>query len=145
GLSISTGMVAKLEQSTSVALEAPMTELEEHVRTQPANVDETSWREAGQRAWLWVVVTPLVTIFHIAATRCGKVAKQLLGSAHNQVVTSDRWKAYNGFRRRQLCWSHLRRDFQAMIDRQGSGTPIGKELLALSDRMFVWWHRVRDG
>jgi transposase len=145
GLSISTGMIAKLERSTSAALESPMAELEEHVRTQPANVDETSWREAGQRAWLWVVVTPLVTIFHIAATRCGKVAKQLLGSSHSQVVTSDRWKAYNPFRRRQLCWSHLRRDFQAMVDRQNVGSAIGKRLIELSDRMFTWWHRVRDG
>jgi transposase len=145
GLSISTGMIAKLEQSTSAALERPMTELEEYVRTQPANVDETSWREAGQRAWLWVVVTPLVTIFHIAATRCGMIAKQLLGSAYGQVVTSDRWKAYNRFRRRQLCWSHLRRDFQAMIDRQNGGAAIGKTLLDLSDLMFAWWHRVRDG
>jgi transposase len=32
-----------------------------------------------------------------------------------------------------------------MIDRQNSGTPIGKKLLDLSDRMFAWWHRVRDG
>src|SRR5262249_48959736 len=62
-----------------------------------------------------------------------------------QVVTSDRWKAYNPFRRRQFCWSHLRRDFQAMIDRQDSGAPIGRKLLDLSDRMFAWWHRVRDG
>jgi transposase len=98
-----------------------------------------------QKAWLWVVVTPLVTVFQIAATRCGKVAGALLGSASRQVVTSDRWKAYNGFRRRQFCWSHLRRDFQAMIDRQNGGTPIGKRLLELSDRMFAWWHRVRDG
>jgi transposase len=145
GLSISTGMVAKLEQSTAAALERPVAELAEYVRTQPANVDETSWREAGQRAWLWVVVTPLVTIFHIAATRCGKVARQLLGPAHAQVVTSDRWKAYNGFRRRQLCWSHLRRDFQAMIDRENGGAAVGKRLVELSDRMFAWWHRVRDG
>jgi transposase len=145
GLSISTGMVAKLERSTAEALQQPMAELEGHIRTQPANVDETSWREAGQRAWLWVVVTPLVTVFRIAATRCGKVARELLGSAYRQVVTSDRWKAYNQFRHRQLCWSHLRRDFQAMIDRQNSGTPIGKMLLDLSDRMFAWWHRVRDG
>jgi transposase len=145
GLSISTGMVAKLERSTAEALQQPMAELEEHVRTQHANVDETSWREAMHKAWLWVVVTPLVTVFHIAATRCGKVAGRLLGSAYRQVVTSDRWKAYNGFRRRQFCWSHLRRDFQAMIDRQNRGTPIGKRLLGLSDRMFAWWHRVRDG
>jgi transposase len=32
-----------------------------------------------------------------------------------------------------------------MIDRQNCGTPIGKNLLELSDRMFGWWHRVRDG
>jgi transposase len=115
GLSISTGMIAKLERSTAEALQQPMAELEEHVRTQPANVDETSWREGKQRAWLWVVVTSLVTVFRIAATRCGKVAGELLGSANRPVVTSDRWRAYNGFRRRQLCWSHLRRDFQAMI------------------------------
>src|SRR5262245_40491842 len=145
GLSISTGMVAKLERSTAEALQQPVAELEEYVRTQHANADETSWREAGQKAWRGVVVTPLVTLFHIAATRCGKVAGGLLGSAYRQVVTSDRWKAYNGFRRRQFCWSHLRRDFQAMIDRQNGGTPVGKRLLDLSDWMFAWWHRVRDG
>jgi transposase len=145
GLSISTGMIAKLERSTADALQQPMAELEGYIRTQHANVDETSWRGAMQKAWLWVVVAPLVTVFHIAATRCGKVARELLGSAYRQVVTSDRWKAYNGFRRRQFCWSHLRRDFQAMIDRQNGGTPIGRKLLDLSDRMFAWWHRVRDG
>src|SRR5262245_55092903 len=32
-----------------------------------------------------------------------------------------------------------------MIDRQNNGTPIGKKLLDLSDQMFAWWHRVRDG
>jgi transposase len=145
GLSISTGMVAKLERSTADAPERPMAELQEYIRTQHANVDETSWREAMHKAWLWVVVTPLVTVFQIAATRCGKVADRLLGSAYRQVVTSDRWKAYNGFRRRQFCWSHLRRDFQAMIDRQNSGAAIGIRLLDLSDQMFAWWHRVRDG
>src|SRR4051812_15301005 len=75
GLSISTGMVAKLERSTAEALQQPIVELERYIRTQHANADETSWREARHRAWLWVVVTPLVTVFHIAATRCGKVAR----------------------------------------------------------------------
>jgi transposase len=145
GLSISTGMVAKLERATADALAKPMAELEGYIRTQHANVDETPWREAMQKAWLWVVVTPLVTVFHIAATRCGKVAGALLGSAYRQVITSDRWKAYNGFRCRQDCWSHLRRDFQAMVDRQTSGAAIGMALIDLSDRMFAWWHRVRDG
>lgn len=145
GLTISTGMIAKLERSTTAALEQPMAELEDYIRTQPSNVDETSWRESGQRVWLWVVVTQLVTVFRIAAHRSGAVVRGLLGSGYSQVVTSDRWSAYNRFCRRQLCWSHLRRDFQAMIDRENQGTAIGKRLLKLSDQLFSWWHRVRDG
>jgi transposase len=145
GLSISTGMVAKLERPTADALQQPMAELEGHIRTQYANVDEPSWRGARQRVRLWAVVTPLVTVFRIAATRCGRVAGQLLGSAYRPVITSGRWKAYRRSRRRQFCWSHLRRDIQAMVDRQNSGAPIGERLLSLSDRMFAWWHRARDG
>jgi transposase len=40
---------------------------------------------------------------------------------------------------------HLRRDFQAMIDRGGAGRPTGEALLGHSDHLFHWWHRVRDG
>ena len=32
-----------------------------------------------------------------------------------------------------------------MIDRGGDGEAIGRRLLALSDRLFRHWHRVRDG
>jgi transposase len=46
---------------------------------------------------------------------------------------------------RQVCWAHVRRDFQAMIDRQNEGSAIGEDLLLLSDVLFHWWHRVRDG
>jgi hypothetical protein len=78
------------------------------------------------------VVTPLVTVFSIAATRCGKVAKQLLGSAHGQVVTSDRWKAYSRFRRRQLCWAHLRDAFLVKLGNDaGSLGDASKETIQL--------------
>jgi transposase len=40
---------------------------------------------------------------------------------------------------------HLRRDFQAMIDRGGDGETTGRRLLSLSNRLFRHWHRVRDG
>ena len=42
-------------------------------------------------------------------------------------------------------WAHLRRDFQAMIDRGGAAEPIGRKLLRLSDRLFRWWHRLGAG
>jgi transposase len=40
---------------------------------------------------------------------------------------------------------HLRRDFQAMIDRVGAAEPIGRKLLRLSDRLLRWWHRLGAG
>jgi transposase len=46
---------------------------------------------------------------------------------------------------RQVCWAHLRRDFQAMIDRGGEGEEVGRRLLSLSNRLFRPWRRVRDG
>jgi transposase len=38
--------------------------------------------------------------------------------------------------RHEWCWSHLRRDFQAMVDRNNAGSAIGKELLTMSRHML---------
>ena len=145
GLTISTGMVCKLEQATSDSLETPVEELREYVRTRDAGADETSWRENRSKAWLWVAVTKVATVFTIASSRGAKVIRDMLGENYDRVLTSDRWTAYTWIKRRQLCWAHLRRDFQAMIDRENCGSEIGKSLLERSDQLFHWWHRVRDG
>jgi|SRR5579871_100370 len=144
---ICAGTICQLEQQTTQALAPVVTELREHVKTEHANLDETGWREEGKRAWLWVAVTAAVTVFHIARSRGGAVARSLLGPGLHWVVTSDRYSAYQwlALRRRQLCWAHLRRDFQAMIDRNNAGSAIGMELLLFSDDVFHGWYRVRDG
>jgi transposase len=148
GLSVSTGMVCKLERTTADTLAGPVAELAEHVHQAPAvNIDETGWREGRKRAWLWVVLTPLVTVFAVARSRAATVAKGLLGPHSGQVVTSDRFSAYEWIdpAARQVCWAHLRRDFQAMIDRGGEAESVGCRLLKSSDKLFAAWHRVRDG
>ena len=148
GLSISTGMISKLERRSAEVLEAPYHELAVSVHSaDAANIDETSWRQDRKKAWLWVAVTRIATVFTIAGRRSGEVAKALLGSEPDQVVSSDRFSAYEWIaaRWRQVCWAHLRRDFQAMIDRDGVGRPIGERLLKLSHRLFHDWHRMRDG
>jgi transposase len=148
GLSISTGMISKLEQRSAEILEAPYNELAVSVHSaRAANIDETSWRQDRMKAWLWVTVTRIATVFTIAGHRSGEVAKALLGSEPDQVVGSDRFSAYEWIaaRWRQICWAHLRRDFQAMIDRGGDGKPIGETLLKLSHRLFHNWHQMRDG
>jgi len=70
-----------------------------------ANVDETGWKEGGQRRGLWVVVTALVSVFLMRATRGSQGAKDLLGPAYHGVVGSDRWSGYTWIDaiQRQLC------------------------------------------
>src|SRR3954469_19185286 len=148
GLSIATGMVSKLERQSAAVLEAPYNEVALDVHDAKAvSIDDTSWREDRGKAQLWVVVTALTTVFTIAAKRSAAVAKALLGTKPNQVVTSDRHSSLEWIDPswRQICWSHLERDFQAMIDRGGAGEATGRALLRLSKRMFRGWHRLRDG
>jgi transposase len=148
GLSIATGMVSKLERQSATVLEAPYNEVAVGVHDAAAvSIDDTSWREDRRKAQLWVAVTALTTVFTIAARRSAAVAKAILGSKPNQVVTSDRHSSLEWIdpAGRQICWSHLARDFQAMIDRGGAGEATGHVLLRLSKRMFRWWHRLRDG
>jgi len=147
GLSISTGMISKLERQSAEALEAPYQELAAAVHQGDViHADETSWREQRRKAWLWVAVTAMATVFTIARNRTAAVARAVLGTREDSIAVTDRLGSYDWIvgSHRQVCWSHLRRDFQAMIDRGGSAEPIGRRLLGLSDRLFRWWHRLED-
>jgi transposase len=144
GLNISPGMVSKLRQSTAKALLWPWLQVALHIRNQNVNIDETSWHEGHQRAYLWGVVTTEATLFRIARHRTRQVAEQLLGPEYTGVATCDRLKSYWWIQRLQWCWSHLRRDFQAMIDRNNEGKVIGKALLRHSNKLFHLWHQFRQ-
>jgi transposase len=145
---VSVGSICALEQRCSEAIRESVEEAREYVKVQSVvHMDETGWREANHKAWLWVAATSCVTTFCIRRSRAGKVAKEMLGETFNGVLNSDRWSAYNWVPvgSRQLCWSHLLRDFQAFVERGGESQRIGEAILAQSKSMFQWWRRVRDG
>jgi transposase len=146
GLPLSPATVCKLQHRTARAL-APVAQTAlKYTRDHPANVDETGWTQGRSRAWLWVAATTFVVAFLIRKTRSRSAFDDLRGGS-TQVHTTDRYPVYTHLaaHKRQVCWAHLRRDFQAMIDRAGAGTEIGKQLLACADRLFELWYRVRDG
>jgi transposase len=148
GVSISTGMVAKLQRQAGEVLAGPMAEIVQAVRQARAvHVDETGWREAGKKAWLWVGVTAGATAFGVHRSRGHDGLEALLGEApgHDRVIISDRFPTYTRAPNRQLCWAHLRRDFQAMIDRASGGESIGRRLLDQSRWVFTWWRRLGEG
>ncbi len=145
---ISLGSIPAQEDQVSAALAAPVQEAQTYVQQQPVqNVDETSWREKTKRPWLWINTTPLVTLFLVLATRWAKGAQRILGTVVKSIVGSDRWSGYTWLdpHQRQLCWAHLKRDFQALVERGGESERLGHALLEQVEKMFGLWHRVRDG
>ena len=145
-VSISLGSISACEAAVSAALAQPVNEAWEAAQSADVlHADETGWREANKKAWLWVAVTSAATVFMVHAKRGQVAARELLGT-FGGVLVSDRWGGYNFYNGlRQWCWAHLRRDFTAFSEYPGKAGEIGEALLAKTDQMFHWWHRVRDG
>lgn len=143
------GSVHRLEQSTSAAVALPVEKAARHVRDAAGavNVDETGWKQDKARAWLWVAVRGLVAVFLVRASRSAAVAEELLGTTPRGTIISDRWSGYSWIPLclRQLCWSHLVRDFRKAAEREGPGKLIAAALESHALRLLKKWKRVRDG
>jgi transposase len=141
GVRLCAGTVEAILQRTGEALADPYQQLGERVRaSESLNMDETGWRTAGQRRALWGMFTSSHAFFHLAPDRHEQHAKRLL-AGHAGIVTSDRWWAYAHLPlvRRQLCWSHLRRDFTAHAEGLASEKEFGETGLELCERVFWAW------
>jgi transposase len=140
---VSLGTVVALEQQTAAALTRAYDEAREAVRQAPVkNADETSWKQAGAKRWLWTAATATVAFFVIHVQRGGRGLKALLGEAITGVVITDRWPGYVSLplEQRQVCWAHLKRDFQKCWERGGAGRVVGTTGLAVVDDLFLlWW------
>jgi transposase len=147
GVDLALGTVSACEQAVSAAVAAPVAEAHRYVQGQEVvHVDETGWREGAHRAWLWVMVSTLVTVFLIHARRNTAAARVLMGECQ-AILVSDRWSAYKHWpiEQRQLCWAHLVREFTAFTERGGAAARLGRALLRDADTMFARWHKVRAG
>jgi transposase len=96
---------------------------------------------------LWVAATSHLSVFLIHSKRGLEGLWQLLGTVPTGILCSDRWSAYNSLepRRRQVCWAHLKRDFQKWAESPGSGKRLGQAGLEVVRELFACWHRFRDG
>lgn len=148
GVSVSLGSIQSLCEETSEALAVPYREAKEAVaQAEVAHLDETGWKEKGKRHWLWVAVTRLVTVFLVSCHRSRQTLQELIGESFAGILQSDRWGSYNivAPRQRQLCWAHLKRDFQALSERQTRAGPVGEWGLREIRRIFAAWHRYQAG
>jgi transposase len=138
---VSTGTVDAILARAGDALEAPYEDLLGRVRRAKAlNMDETGWRLQGNKRALWGAFTSKHAVLRIVADRHEDHARDLLADSI-AIVTSDRWWAYNHLplRRRQVCWAHLRRDFQAHAEGLGAEKEFGEHGLRVCEELFWSW------
>jgi len=144
---ISLGTVFNKQKIVNAAMEAPVAELLPIVKANN-NVysDETSHNRDGKKHWLWGFISDKAAFFSIHASRGKKVLRLLMGDFKN-IVVSDRYAAYNIFdsSHRQICWSHLKRDFTKLSEKDNEIiSRIGKDLLRCEASLFKVWHEYKS-
>jgi transposase len=145
----SLGSVANYETRMTAALAQAHQQALSAVRGSPVKyVDETGWKQAGRRRWLWTATTATVATFAIQNARSWEGTCALLGTGGGSgVVCSDRHHAYSplAVRRRQICWAHLQRDFIKWSEKGKPTRLLGDDGQALCKQVFGLWRDFRQG
>ena len=147
GVPIALGTVANLEREMSVALEPAYRQTRRHVADAAVkHLDETGWKEAGKKRWLWVAATASAVLFLIHPRRNLAALKLLLGKLSG-ILVSDRWKVYDDWDAecRQICWAHVKRNWDKQIERGGTAKTLGERWQTTQKTVFELWHLFRGG
>lgn len=112
-LPISLGLVSHTEKRVRRNLKSAYEELVDQAKASAyLHIDETGHKCQGKRGWGWMLTSRDVSVLKLTSSRGKKVLQSLLPSYKGKVI-SDRYGAYRyfDFSKRQICWSHLKRDF----------------------------------
>jgi len=141
GVALSTGSADAICQRASEALAGPHLQLQDWVLDQGSvHVDETGWRTSGESRALWTATTPGAAFFQIAE-HCNREQFNALIGPYPGIVISDRWNGYSHLdpNQRQVCWSHLQRDFRRHADGLGEQKIFGEQGFPLANQVFAAW------
>lgn len=148
GVDVSVGSIAASCVRVSAAIAPVDAAIQTHIRCQAYLwIDETGWREGTQRGWLWVAASRQATCFRIDPSRGQAMLSRLIGADYRGIVHSDRASAYHALPdyQRQLCWAHLLRNLQGLIDQQHAESIWAQRMLDQAHRLFALWHAYRSG
>jgi transposase len=90
GIPIRRGSVSHRAASTARALAPIPAEARSAIEGRDANVEETGWKHGRKKAWRWVAVTPLLSVFRIHRHRSRAAFESLMGPSLG-VRTADRF------------------------------------------------------
>lgn len=139
---ICVGSVSNIEHTVSQSLQPTHEETLGLVRSDTVlHVDETSHKENHKNGWAWIISTADYTYFRLTHSRGKKVAKELIGDYQGKIIVTDRYLGYNYLpaKNHQICWAHVKRDFQRIAERADDIGQVGRRLLRIYDQVFCFW------
>lgn len=151
GLPLSLGTVVAREQEMGRALEA--TYRQARGRPSPKRLAGGWTRRDGNRRGRGAGCGPpradKAACFLIDRRRNSRVLEELVGKLRGGggIVTSDRHPTYNVLpkKRRQLCWSHLEREFVKWVEKGEQTRRLGSDGKAVCRAVFGLWRDFRQG
>ena len=140
-------LTVKMQTRVTAALRPSYEELAGQLPSEEQlSIDETPSKQENGKAWLWTFVARTFTVFTVRPTREATALVDLLTDAFCGIVTCDRAKMYWRTKRLQWCWAHLKRDFQALIDKgDNQAKRLGYDLRRMTCKLFEHWGNYRDG
>jgi len=148
GCPIAVGTIDAILTRTAKTLEPVYEELLEQTHAAAAlNVDETGWYLNGEPRTLWGAFSKQTAVLRIAPDRGKRHLHGLIGDGYAGIVGSDRFSAYNSLdpEQRQVCWSHLRRDFTLHADLGlGAQETFGLDGLEVTWNVFHAWKQFQQ-
>jgi transposase len=133
GLNVSAGGIVKQIKRLAKWLDGKYQDLLRRMRaSDQVHVDETGWRIDGKNFWLWAFTDPTFTLYHVDASRGGKVPLKLLGRAYGGTVVADFYGAYNRLHApKQRCLVHLMREVRELKEKDPAfaDCPLSRKLM----------------
>ena len=109
-----------------------------------AHADETTWKEAGQLLWLWVIATVSVSLY-LVGYRTAELITAALGEGFEGWLMSDGYRVYRQFRKRLRCWAHLQRKAKGLKDSLAKEARVfGDACDALLDELMAAVYAARE-
>jgi transposase len=111
-------------------------------------VDETGWKHAGKREYMWTVATETAAFYAILPTRGRQGAVALLGEDPVGLIMTDGYAVYDFIPKEQhgRCAAHLQRDFEDLAE---SSVPeraeFGKRGLGILASLFLVVQQAKEG
>lgn len=147
-LDISLGSISNREGKVTKKCKEAYEDLESQVNdSNIVHIDETSHSHRGKKGWCWIFASEVASLIKFEQSRGQKVLKQSVFGPSDSIYITDRYSSYSYLNdeMRQVCWSHLRRDFARFsISRHEEVKRYGiyleqltLELFALRDSLFI--------